>query len=51
MFKSAPVAFRCTRMSFERAIRVRGTRAPDLAIFVLFSSCVARFVMHPTALH
>lgn len=38
MFNSAPVAFRCTRMSFERAKRVRGTKAPDLAILDLLSS-------------
>src|SRR5438552_3924979 len=38
MFSKAPVALRCTRMSFERASRVRGTRAPDFAIFVLLSS-------------
>jgi hypothetical protein len=38
MLSSAPVAFRCTRMSLDRASRVRGTRAPDLAIFVLLSS-------------
>lgn len=38
MLRSAPVAFRCTRISLERARRVRGTRAPDLAIFVLLSS-------------
>jgi len=38
MFSSAPVAFLCTRMSFERARRVRGTKAPDLAILDLLSS-------------
>ena len=38
MLRRAPVAFRCTRISFERAKRVRGTSAPDLAIFVLLSS-------------
>jgi len=38
MLSSAPVAFRWTRMSLDRASRVRGTRAPDLAIFVLLSS-------------
>jgi len=38
MFSSAPVAFLCTRMSFERAKRVRGTKAPDLAILDLLSS-------------
>lgn len=51
MLSSAPVAFLCTRMSFDFANRVRGCRAPDRAIFALLSSCVARFVMHPTALH
>jgi len=51
MFNSAPVALRWTRMSLDRARRVRGTRAPDLAILVLLSSCVARLVMQPTALH
>ena len=34
----APVAFLWTRISFERASRVRGTKAPDFAIFVLLSS-------------
>jgi hypothetical protein len=38
MLSSAPVAFLCTLMSFERARRVRGTKAPDLAILFLFSS-------------
>lgn len=38
IFNKAPVAFRCTRISFERASRVRGTKAPDLAILVLLSS-------------
>lgn len=38
MLSRAPVAFRWTRMSLERARRVRGTSAPDFAIFVLFSS-------------
>ncbi len=38
MLRSAPVAFRCTRMSFERASLVSGTSAPDFAIFVLLSS-------------
>jgi hypothetical protein len=38
ILSSAPVAFRCTRISLDRASRVRGTRAPDLAIFVLLSS-------------
>jgi hypothetical protein len=51
MFKRAPVAFRWTRMSFDLANRVSGPKAPDLAIFALLSSCVAKFVMHPTALH
>ena len=51
MFKSAPVALRCTRISFDLASRVNGPNAPDRAIFDLFSSWVARFVMQPTALH
>lgn len=38
MLRSAPVAFRCTRMSLDRARRVSGTRAPDFAILVLLSS-------------
>ena len=38
ILRSAPVAFRWTRISLDRASRVRGTRAPDLAIFVLLSS-------------
>ncbi len=45
------MAFLCTLMSFDFANRVRGPRAPDLAIFALLSSCVAKFVMQPTALH
>jgi len=51
MFKRAPVAFLCTRMSFDFANLVSGPNAPDRAILALLSSCVARFVMHPTALH
>lgn len=51
MFKRAPVAFLCTRMSLDFAKRVSGPSAPDFAILALFSSWVARFVMHPTALH
>ena len=51
MFRSAPVAFRCTRISLERASFVRGNSAPERAILALFSSCVARLVIHPTALH
>lgn len=51
MFKRAPVAFLCTRMSRDFARRVRGPSAPDRAILALFSSWVARLVMHPTALH
>ena len=51
MFSSAPVAFLCTRMSLDLAKRVRGCRAPERAILALLSSCVARLVMHPTALH
>lgn len=38
MFSRAPVAFRCTRISFDLAKRVRGAKAPDLAIFALLSS-------------
>ena len=38
MFNRAPVALRCTLMSLDRARRVSGTKAPDLAIFVLLSS-------------
>lgn len=38
MLSRAPVAFLCTRMSFDFASRVSGTRAPDLAILFLFSS-------------
>ena len=51
MFSNAPVAFLCTRISFDLASLVRGPKAPDLAIFALLSSWVARLVMHPTALH
>jgi hypothetical protein len=51
MFSRAPVAFRCTLISLDFASRVRGPKAPDRAIFALFSSWVAKFVMHPTALH
>lgn len=51
MFSSAPVAFLCTRMSLDLARRVRGCRAPERAILALLSSCVARLVIHPTALH
>ena len=51
MFSSAPVAFLCTLMSLDFANLVRGPSAPDLAIFALLSSCVAKFVMQPTALH
>ncbi len=51
MFKSAAVAFRCTRMSLDLASRVKGPKAPDLAILALLFSCVARLVIHPTALH
>ena len=51
MFNRAPVAFLCTRMSFDFASRVSGPSAPDLAILALLSSCVARFVIQPTALH
>lgn len=38
-------------MSFDFARRISGPRAPERAIFALFSSWVARLVMHPTALH
>lgn len=51
MFRSAPVALRCTLMSLDLASRVKGPKAPERAILALFSSCVARFVMQPTALH
>jgi len=51
MFSRAPVAFLCTRMSFDFASLVRGASAPDRAILALFSSWVAKFVMQPTALH
>ena len=51
MLSSAPVAFLCTRMSLDLANRVRGCSAPDRAILALLSSCVARLVMQPTALH
>lgn len=51
MLSKAPVAFRCTRMSFDLASLVNGCNAPDRAIFDLLSSWVARFVIHPTALH
>lgn len=51
MLSRAPVAFLCTRMSFDFASLVSGLRAPDLAILALLSSCVARLVMQPTALH
>lgn len=45
------MAFLWTLISFDFARRVKGPRAPDLAILALLSSCVARLVMHPTALH
>lgn len=51
MLSNAPVAFLCTRMSFDFASLVSGVRAPDRAILDLLSSWVAKFVMHPTALH
>ena len=38
-------------MSFDFASLVKGPSAPDLAILALLSSCVARLVMQPTALH
>lgn len=51
MLSSAPVALRCTRISFDFAKRINGPSAPERAILALFSSCVARFVIQPTALH
>lgn len=51
MLRRAPVAFLCTRMSLDLASLVSGPRAPEPAIFALFSSWVARLVIHPTALH
>lgn len=51
MFSNAPVALRWTLISFDLASLVNGANAPDLAIFALLSSCVARFVIQPTALH
>ncbi len=51
MFRRAPVAFRWTLISLDFANRVNGPRAPDRAILALLSSCVARLVIHPTALH
>ena len=45
------MAFLCTRISLDLASLVSGPSAPDRAILALFSSCVARLVMHPTALH
>jgi hypothetical protein len=51
IFNSAPVAFLCTLISFDFASLVSGPKAPDLAIFALLSSWVAKLVMHPTALH
>lgn len=51
MFNNAPVALRCTLMSFDLASLVSGPNAPDRAILALLSSCVAKFVMQPTALH
>lgn len=45
------MAFLWTLMSFDFASRVSGPSAPDLAILALLSSCVAKLVMHPTALH
>lgn len=38
MFKRAPVAFRWTRISLDRANRVKGPNAVDRAILFLFSS-------------
>lgn len=51
MFNKAPVAFLCTRISLDLARRVRGPNAPDRAILALLSSCVAKLVIQPTALH
>lgn len=51
MLSRAPVALRCTRISFDFARRISGPKAPERAILALFSSWVARLVMHPTALH
>lgn len=51
ILSNAPVALRCTRMSFDLARRIRGPKAPERAILALFSSCVARLVIQPTALH
>lgn len=51
MFSKAPVAFLCTRISLDFARRVRGPSAPDRAILALLSSCVAKLVIQPTALH
>lgn len=51
MLSRAPVALRCTRISLDLAKRIRGPRAPERAIFALFSSWVAKFVIQPTALH
>lgn len=38
-------------MSLDFASFVSGCRAPDRAMVALLSSCVAKLVMHPTALH
>lgn len=46
ILSNAPVAFRCTRISFDLANRVSGTRAPDLAIFVLLSSIHKKFMVN-----
>ena len=43
MLRRAPVALRWTRISFERARRVRGPNAVDLAILFLFSSNCKHF--------
>ena len=40
IFSNAPVAFRWTRKSLERARRVNGPNAVDLAILFLFSSTI-----------
>ena len=51
MLRRAPVAFLWTLMSLDFASRVKGPSAPDRAILALLSSCVARLVIQPTALH
>ena len=36
IFSNAPVALRCTRTSLDRVNRIKGVKAPDRAISVLF---------------